>query len=187
MLLIASIAGIVCLLIGMSDRRARPMAVLLALVWLETILIDTLAASVVAVALKVPVDLSAGILALGVVRKECWSLMVPALFSVILLCHAAFWLCGLNGVSIWEPYAYALTGLFLLQTASVAWPGGGHLIGRAGAWVRSLGHGWRSRGFLGAGKATRTDWVCETQTLNRRYRCADDGACGELQIPAKRT
>ena len=128
--------GIVLAVIAATDRRARPMLALIALVLVQTALCDALLRDrLVEIAIRAPIDLSAGLLSLNLVRREKWSLAIPAIFSVCLLVHAAFWLSYYNGVDVWYDYAYTLNVLFLLQLACLAWPGGGQLIGRASAYM----------------------------------------------------
>lgn len=145
MLTVVSIAGAAFLALGLWDKRARPMALLLAFVWLEATLIDFVASVDVAVALKPVVDFVGGVMALSVITRERWSLMVPALFSVMLLGHAAYWIAWHNGLNLWYIYAHALTALWLLQCAAVAWPSGGRVIGVASAY---LGARLSSRGAM---------------------------------------
>lgn len=122
--------------IAATDRRARPMLALIALVLVQTALCDALLRDrLVEIAIRAPIDLSAGLLSLNLVRREKWSMAIPAIFSVCLLVHAAFWLSYANGVDVWYDYAYTLNVLFLLQLACLAWPGGGQLIGRASAYM----------------------------------------------------
>lgn len=128
--------GIVLAVIAATDRRARPMLALIALVLVQTALCDALLRDrLVEIAIRAPIDLSAGLLSLNLVRREKWSMAIPAIFSVCLLVHAAFWLSYSNGVDVWYDYAYTLNVLFLLQLACLAWPGGGQLIGRASAYM----------------------------------------------------
>ena len=128
--------GIVLAVIAATDRRARPMLALIALVLVQTALCEALLRDrLVEIAIRAPIDLSAGLLSLNLVQREKWSLAIPAIFSVCLLVHAAFWLSYANGVDVWYDYAYTLNVLFLLQLACLAWPGGGQLIGRASAYM----------------------------------------------------
>lgn len=141
----ASLLGPCLLALGLVDTRARLMALLLVLVWGETALIDFVASVEVAVALKPVVDLVGGVMALSVITRERWSLLVPALFCVMLLGHAAYWIAWHNGLNLWYIYAHALTALWLLQCAAVAWPSGGRVIGLASAY---LGARLSSRGAM---------------------------------------
>lgn len=145
MLTVVSIAGAAFLALGLWNRRARPMALLLAFVWLEATLIDLVASVEVAVALKPAVDFVGGVMALAIITRERWNLMVPALFAVMLLCHSAYWLAWHNGIDLWYVYAHALTALWLLQCAAVASPSGGRVIGLASAY---LGARLSSRGAM---------------------------------------
>lgn len=133
--------GIVLAVIAATDRRARPMLALIALVLVQTALCDAMIGDrLTEVAMRAPIDLSAGLLSLNLVRRERWSMAIPAIFCVCLLVHAAFWLSYYNGVDVWYRYAHTLNVLFLLQLACLAWPGGGQLIGRASAYMGL----WRS-------------------------------------------
>lgn len=133
--------GVVLAVIAATDRRARPMLALIALVLVQTALCDAMIGDrLTEVAMRAPIDLSAGLLSLNLVRRERWSMAIPAIFSVCLLVHAAFWLSYYNGVDVWYDYAHTLNVLFLLQLACLAWPGGGQLIGRASAYMGL----WRS-------------------------------------------
>ena len=145
MLTVVSIAGAAFLALGLWDKRARPMALLLAFVWLEATLIDFVASVDVALALKPVVDFVGGVMALSLITKERWNLMVPALFCVMLLAHSGYWIAWHNGVDLWYAYAHALTALWLLQCAAVAWPSGGRVIGLASAY---LGARLSSRGAM---------------------------------------
>lgn len=153
MLTVVSIAGAAFLALGLWNRRARPMALLLAFVWLEATLIDLVASVEVAVALKPVVDLVGGVMALAIITRERWSLMVPALFSVMLLGHAAYWIAWHNSLNLWYIYAHALTALWLLQCAAVAWPSRGRVIGIASAYLGarlSFGSAMALRRSMGA-------------------------------------
>ena len=138
--------GIVLAVIAATDRRARPMLALIALVLVQTALCEQMVSDrLTEVAMRIPVDLAGGLLSLNLIRRERWSLMIPAMFCAFLFCHAAFWLARFNGVDIWGIYPHALNALFLLQLASLAWPGGGRLIGRLRDWSSRLVDGWRDR------------------------------------------
>lgn len=141
----ASILGLCLLAFGLVDTRARLMTLLLVIVWIETALFDAMVSVDMAVMMKPLIDFVGGIMALGIVTRERWSVMVPALFAVMLLCHAAYWLAWHNGIDLWYVYAHALTALWLLQCAAVAWPSGGRVIGVASAY---LGARLSSRGAL---------------------------------------
>lgn len=143
----ASLLGPCLLALGLVDTRARLMALLLVLVWGETALFDMMVSTDMAVVMKPLIDFVGGIMALGIVTRERWSVMVPALFAVMLLCHSAYWLAWHNGIDLWYIYAHALTALWLLQCAAVAWPAGRQAIGRASSYMgarftarRACGH-----------------------------------------------
>lgn len=143
----ASLLGPCLLALGLVDTRARLMALLLVLVWGETALFDMMASTDMAVIMKPLIDFVGGIMAIGIVTRERWSVMVPALFAVMLLCHSAYWLAWHNGIDLWYVYAHALTALWLLQCAAVAWPAGRQAIGRASSYMgarlsarRACGH-----------------------------------------------
>lgn len=141
----ASILGPCLLAFGLVDTRARLMTLLLVIVWIETALFDVMVSVDMAVAMKPLIDFVGGIMALGIVTRERWSVMVPALFAVMLLCHSAYWLAWHNGIDLWYVYAHALTALWLMQCAAVAWPSGGRVIGLASAY---LGARLSSRGAM---------------------------------------
>ena len=137
MFIVVSIIGFVLLAMGLADKRARHMALLLALLWFETAVIDFGTTVDVAIALRPVVDFVGGIMALAMITRERWSLMVPALFAVMLLSHAAYWIAWHNGVDLWYVYPHALNALWLCQLAAVAWPSGSRVIGLASAYTRS--------------------------------------------------
>lgn len=141
-----SIAGLCLLALGLADTRARLMALILALAWLETALFDLMATVDMAIAMRPLIDFCAGVMALGVVTKDRWSITVPAVFAVMLLCHGAYWMAWRNGVDLWYAYPHALNALWLLQLAAVAWPSGGKLVGLVGSWIGGIVHD-RSRAF----------------------------------------
>lgn len=134
---VASYAGAFFLALGLWDKRARPMALLLAFVWLETTLIDQVASVDVAVALKPVVDFVGGVMALALITRERWNLMVPALFCVMMLAHAGYWIAWHNGIDLWYAYAHALTVFWLLQCAATSWPAGERIHDLASAYTRS--------------------------------------------------
>lgn len=137
MIAAVSIVGFVLLLIAASDRRARLMAALIALVWLETALVDVVMGVDSAVIMRGPIDFVGAVMTLGLVTRERWSLAVPALFAAMLACHAGYWLAWHNGYDLWYTYANTLNVLWLCQLAAVAWPPGGNLIGHASAYMGS--------------------------------------------------
>lgn len=170
MLQAVSIAGIVLMLIGMVDPRARALVALIALVWLETAISSSLLAGdhlwSARWGMRVPIDIVAGFMALQMTLKcetkdegpPLWMLAVPACFILMLMAHAAFWMARFNGVDLWAIYPHTLNVLFLLQLACLAWPGGGQLIGRAsaymGLWRSSRGSvACRDSGSMGRGWA----------------------------------
>ena len=171
---VASFAGALFLAFGLWDRRARPMALLLAFVWLEATLIDQVASVDAAVALKPVVDFVGGVMALALITRERWNLMVPALFCVMMLAHAGYWIAWHNGVDLWYTYAHALTALWLLQLAAVAWPAGGQLIGISGAWLSRVLDGWRSNAIL-------VPWEQKARAIGS-YRQDDVGSGRNLQL-----
>lgn len=143
----ASILGPCLLALGLGNARARPMALILVLVWIEAALFDLMVSVDMAVAMKPVIDLTGAIMSLGIVTRERWIVMVPGLFAVMLLCHSAYWLAWHNGIDLWYVYAHALTALWLLQCAAVAWPAGRQAIGRASSYMgarfiagRACGH-----------------------------------------------
>lgn len=146
----ASLLGPCLLALGLVDTRARLMALLLVLVWGETALFDMMVSVDMAVMMKPLIDFTGAIMALGIVTRERWSIMVPALFAVMMLCHGAYWLAWHNGVDLWYVYAHALTALWLLQCAAVAWPAGRQAIERASSYMgarlsfRRVGYSARS-------------------------------------------
>lgn len=158
MFLIASIIGSCLLALGLWDKRARPMALLLVAVWCGAIMIDASASVEAAVALKPVVDFVGCIMALGLIVRERWSVGVPALFCVMMLVHAVYWTAWHNGVDLWYGYAHVLTALWLGQVACVAWTSGGRLIGIAssyiGAWLSAERHLAFSRSM---GRSERAD------------------------------
>lgn len=157
MLQAVSIAGIVLMLIGMVDPRARALVALIALVWLETAISSSLLTGdhlwAARWGMRVPIDIVAGFMALTMTLKcemknegpPLWMLAVPACFILMLMAHAAFWMARFNGIDLWGIYPHALNVLFLLQLACLAWPGGGQLIGRLRDWSSRLVDGWRDR------------------------------------------
>lgn len=169
-----SIAGLCLLALGLADTRARLMALILALAWLETALFDIMTTVDMAIAMRPLIDFCAGIMALGVMTRDRWSITVPAVFSVMLLCHAGYWMAWHNGVDLWYVYPHALTALWLLQCAAVAWPAGGQLIGISGAWLSRVLDGWRSNAIL-------VPWEQKARSLCS-YRQDDVGAGRHLYI-----
>lgn len=147
MLETVSIAGIVLGAFAFMDPRARQMTALIALVWLETVLCDFMLEPTASVAMKLPIDLVGGLMATMLITRERWTALVPALFVVMLLSHAAFWLAYFNGLDLWYAYVNALNALFLAQMVAVAWPNGGRMIERFSSWISDL----RQRRGLTAG------------------------------------
>lgn len=139
-----SIAGLCLLALGLADTRARPMALLLVIVWLETALIDASVSVDMSVVMRPVVDLVAGFMALKVIGRNRWSCAVPALFAVMLMCHAAYWTAWHNGIDLWYAYAHALNALWLCQLACVAWPFAGDRIARASSYLGSWLSSWRA-------------------------------------------
>lgn len=137
-----SIAGLCLLALGLADTRARPMALILALAWLETALFDIMTTVDMAIAMRPLIDFCAGIMALGVVTRDRWSITVPAVFSVMMLCHAGYWIAWHNGVDLWYAYPHALNALWLLQLAAVAWPAGGEIVQRASSYLGARMPSW---------------------------------------------
>lgn len=131
----ASILGPCLLAFGLVDTRARLMTLLLVMVWIETALFDAMVSVDMAVMMKPLIDFVGGIMALGIVTRERWSVMVPSLFAVMLLCHSAYWLAWHNGIDLWYVYSHALTALWLMQCAAVASPAGRQAIGRASSYM----------------------------------------------------
>lgn len=147
-----SILGPCLLALGLVDTRARLMTLLLVLVWSETALFDMMVSTDIAVIMKPLIDFVGGIMALGIVTRERWSIMVPALFAVMMLCHGAYWLAWHNGIDLWYIYAHALTVLWVIQTACVAWPAGRQAIGHASSY---FGPRLSSRGRMAVGGSVR--------------------------------
>jgi len=175
MIVAVSIAGLCLLALGLADTRARYMALILALVWLETALFDLMASVDMAIAMRPLIDFCGAIMALGVVTRERWSKLVPALFAVMMLCHSAYWLAWHNGVDLWYAYPHALNALWLCQLAAVAWPGGGQLVGVVGAWLSRVFNGWRSNAVL-------VPWEQKARAIGS-YRQDDVGACSDVYLP----
>lgn len=122
--------------IAALDRRAWPMLSVIALGVFQMLLSEIVLEDILhEVAMKAPIDFVAGLLALAVVRKERWSLAVPALFAVTLLLHATYWLAYWNGVDLWLWYAHSLNLTFIAQMLAVATPGGGQLVGIVRTWL----------------------------------------------------
>lgn len=150
MLEAVSTAGIVLGALALMDPRARSMTALIALVWLETALVDLMLEPTASVAMKMPIDFVGGLMATMLITRERWTVMVPALFVVMLLSHATFWLAYFNGLDLWYAYVNALNVLFLAQMVAVAWPIGGRLIERSCSWISDLRQRWGGAAGLGA-------------------------------------
>lgn len=87
------------------------------------------------VAMKVPVDLVCGWMACKVTGHHRWQKIVPALFVVSLLAHSAYWLAWFNGMDLWFVYPHVLNVLWVLAMMSLAFPGGGRLVGHVRSWA----------------------------------------------------
>lgn len=174
--------GLVLSAIAVMDRRAWPSLALLALVLVQTAIINAMMPDIlVQLAMRPLIDFSAGILSLGLVTRERWSLIMPATFSLMLLCHGIFWFARSLGVDLWLPYVHAQNALLIAQLIGLAWPSGGTLVGIAGAWYRDLRDGWSRIAGVGVGEAKRSYWFARQ---DKPYRRNDERADCGLQISA---
>lgn len=186
MLQAVSFAGIVFMLIGMMDPRARPFVALIALAWLETAISSALLTGDdlwdARWMMRVPIDLTAGGMAVWMTRSceakgvqaPFWMACVPSFFIVMLLTHGLFWWPAWNGKQFFDIYAHTLNVLWLLQLAVLATPGGGNLVGIAGAWLSRVLDGWRSNAIL-------VPWEQKTRAIGS-YRQDDVGSGRNLHL-----
>lgn len=174
--------GIVLAAIAAMDRRAWPSLALLALVLVQTAISDALLRDIVAqLAMRPFIDLAAGALSLGLVTRERWTAIMPATFSLMLLCHGAFWFARSLGVDLWLPYVHAQNALLIAQLIGLAWPSGGNLVGIAGAWYRDLRDGWSRVVGMGVRQAYSAYRSAFSAKPNRR---SDERSYSNIQISA---
>lgn len=163
-------ASIVLALTALADKRARPLLLVMAVIAMLGIARDlTIHDRALALAMKVPFDLWGGFMACQVIthRSKRWELAVPALFSLTMIAHAAYWLAYFNGVSIWGIYAHTLNALFLTQLFALCWPSGGKLIGSFASWARGVVAGQRRA--LGAfDEAARAEAASDDASFDQR-------------------
>lgn len=131
--------GIVLTAIAVMDRRAWSSLTLLGLVLVQTAISEAVLSDVLTqLAMRAPIDLAAGVLSLGLVTRERWTLIMPATFSLMMLWHSAYWLARGNGIDLWLPYVHAQNALLIVQLIGLAWPSGGRLVGRVGSQLGDL-------------------------------------------------
>jgi hypothetical protein len=131
--------GIVLAAIAAMDRRAWPSLALLALVFVQAAISNVMLRDVLSqLAMRPAIDLAAGVLSLGLVTRERWTLIMPAMFALMMLGHAAFWMARGNEIDLWLPYAHSQNALLIVQLIGLAWPSGGRLVGRVGSWIGDL-------------------------------------------------
>lgn len=131
--------GIVLAVIAAMDRCAWPSLALLALVFVQAAISDVMLRDVLSqLAMRAPIDLAAGVLSLGLVTRQRWTLIMPATFSLMMLAHAAFWMARSNGIDLWLPYVHAQNGLLVAQLIGLAWPSGGRLVGLVGSRIGDI-------------------------------------------------
>lgn len=162
------------------DRRAWPMLLVIALSVFQMLLSEALIEDILyEVAMKAPIDLIAGLMALMIITRERWSLMAPALFCVTLLAHAAYWLAYWNGIDLWLWYAHSLNLFFVATMLAVAIPGGGQLVGIARTWLVRLLLERRRTYRLGDGATHATH-----EALKGLYRQSDVRSGRNLHLSA---
>lgn len=146
------VAGFLAVL-AVEDRRAWCMLVILGIALAQTAFIDAMVSDrLMALALRIVVDLCCGWLSIQAMdRGQRWTMMIPAIFVLMLLCHSLFWLMRWNGIDIWLPYAHSLNVLFLAHLIACCWPSGGRLIGIAHSWLGGLVAWWSRAAGLGNG------------------------------------
>lgn len=175
--------GIILAVIAATDRRAWPSLALLALVLVQTAIAEAMLTDrLIEIAMVVPVDLAAGLLSLGLVTRERWTLIMPATFSLMLLGHGGFWLARLSGIDLWLPYVHAQNAILIAQLVGLCWPGGGRLIGIARDWFSNLRLSWREPAGVGSWKTQRTYRIEGDQ---KGYRRVDGGASGQLLVSTR--
>lgn len=122
--------GIVLAVIAAMDRRAWPSLALLALVFVQAAISDVMLRDVLSqLAMRPAIDFAAGVLSLGLVTRERWTLIMPSTFALMMLAHAAFWLARGNGIDLWLPYVHAQNALLVIQLIGLTWPSGGRFVG----------------------------------------------------------
>ena len=175
--------GIVLAAVAVMDRRAWPSLALLALVFIQTAISDAMLPDILSqLAMRPFIDLSAGLLSLGLVTRERWTHIMPATFSLMLLAHGAFWFARSLGIDLWLPYVHAQNALLIAQLIGLAWPSGGTLVGSVGSWYRGVCDGWGRPSGMGSGEALGADREPENVSSNRRlnarpYRRLHLSAC----------
>lgn len=166
-----SILGLVLAVVAGFDRRTHPLLMVIALVWMGTAYADTFIPDrVTALAARIPIDFFGGLMSLMLVRhgydlSHRWAKIVPVAYTLLLLCHATYWLAYYNGVSLWAVFAHSLNALFILQLAALAVPGGGKLIDRAS----SLRMGLR-RSYVRAMARMRPDDLARSRSVTEEDR-----------------
>lgn len=123
--------------VALCDARSRPVLFVLVLNWAASYATMPIAGH----AVIIPIDIVCGLLAALMYQSEPTrrGAIVLALYPVMLLCHAAYWLLYFNGVWVGDAYYAAVLGLFALQLAVLCGPGARGYARRFGSWVR--GHG----------------------------------------------
>jgi hypothetical protein len=188
MLDFVSIFGLILAAIAFCDRRAWPLLVVMALSWMETGIASVLTRDVLMqLGFRIPIDMSCGFLALlfSAGRREKWALAFVSLFPVLLLLHGLYWLSRYNGLNFWLFYAHSLNGVFLIQLACLAFPGGTRLVGVIRSWVGAFLDSGRWRSGVGLGKALESYRDSSAKPCVVSHRRADEPANRRLYVPAR--
>lgn len=176
-----TILGLVLAALALCERRVWPFVAIVSAVWLCTEVTEYLPDRITGLQLRVPIDFAGGAISLFYIVRHRVGQWVTALFALMLMNHATYWLAYANGVNVWVEYAHMLNALWLIQLAVLAVPGGmnGVLVGlRLGrvfiGWCRGLG--------MGVGEVGTAHRACEDQSDGNCYRRSDVGAYSGLHL-----
>lgn len=148
------ILGVCLLVVGLADTKARPMTLLLWLALIQTTLATlTLDSIDHQVMIRPVIDIVICRLAMLVSGRGDIRFRIVLTYIGMMVVHGIYWIAWFSGVDLWYMYPHVINVLWLMQTAVVAGPKGGEIIGRASAFVGAWVSSWRAMAlgrFLGA-------------------------------------
>lgn len=124
MFTLINFVGLILAALALCERRAWPFLCLLLAVWWMTLLSEGHEDRLQGLSYRVGIDIIAGILCFLLIHRDRFGTGVFAVFVLMCLNHAMFWLSYANDLNLWSYYAWGINALWLVQMGLLASSGG---------------------------------------------------------------
>lgn len=136
-----NLVGLILAALALFERRAWPFLCLLLAVWWTTMLSEGHEDRLQGLSYRVGIDIIAGILCFLLIHRDRFGTGVFAVFVLMCLNHAMFWLSYANELNLWSYYSWGINALWLVQMGLLALPGGRVICRVCADYGRSFSRG----------------------------------------------